>query len=227
MPSFPTFSKRRKMRNDDEGSDGLWGINFGCIAVGPKLGWGHFSSAPNAAPALFWFFGVETPSIVICSSRWLVDWRSSSNPVINRFSILWISRTTQQQQNFWLFFVDKKVHICGKMIWANGSLSSAHCERWGEVRGLGALTTRHLLACWEGIGKKTRQGGKKARQLDKEGNGKKTQLGGKKIWSKKRCDIRQPSKRTNKAKTASPGELFWLYMLELTGCILLEFGVQM
>ena len=55
MPSFPTFGKRRKMRNDDEGSDGLWGINFGCIAVGPKLGWGHFSSAPNAQKTLSCF----------------------------------------------------------------------------------------------------------------------------------------------------------------------------
>ena len=165
MPSFPTFSKRRKMRNDDEGSDGLWGINFGCIAVGPKLGWGHFSSAPNAAPALFWFFGLETPSIVICFSRWLVDWRSSSNPVINRFSILWISRTTQQQQNFWLFFVDKKVHICGKMIWANGSLSSDHCERWGEVRGLGALTTRHCSPAGRELARKLGKEGKRRDNL--------------------------------------------------------------
>ena len=141
MPSFPTFRKSRwKMRNDDEGSDGLWGINFGCIAVGPKLGWSHFSSAPNALchysdflaifhthpmqhfVPLFWivghfssapnaafcgtiliFWSGNSPSNVICSSRWLVDWRSSSNPVINGFSLLWISHTTQQKQNCCLF----------------------------------------------------------------------------------------------------------------------------
>ena len=59
---------------------------------------------------LFGFFGRETPrSVVICSSRWLLDWRSSSNPVINGFSLLlWISHTHKIQRKLtvkWMTFL--------------------------------------------------------------------------------------------------------------------------
>ena len=161
MPSFPTFSKRRKMRNDDEGSDGLWGINFGCIAVGPKLGWGHFSSAPNA-PTLWCFsaFSVwKLPTIVICSSRWLVDWRSSSNPVIRSSTASLFSqyhthiKSNESEYKSW--YVEKWSE---QMVLPHPSIVSDE-----EGRGLGALTHSPPTS-WE----TTRQKDLSRRELDKK-----------------------------------------------------------
>ena len=86
IPYFPTFGGKCEIP-DDKGRDALTVINLCSIVVGPKSGRSNFSSAPKC---LVLFFGRNIPRLVICSSRWLVDWRfliQSSDPLIYIFRI--------------------------------------------------------------------------------------------------------------------------------------------